>query len=339
MITTCFDFNLIHHNTFAMPVQCARFVAYSTAHDIPRLLAQLPPDEPLLHIGSGSNLLFTGDYPGTVLYSRVRYQTVLRQTDTHVRLEVGAGVEMSNLVAKTTDCGWWGLENLAGIPGQVGAAAVQNVGAYGVEAGDLIVEVRAYDRDQRRFVHLSRQDCRFGYRDSLFKQPDHRGRYIIHAVVFELSVEARPRLDYPALRHYYRDGHPDNPVDVARAVTRIRDVKLPDPRRVPSAGSYFKNPVVTLAELQRIAAQEGETPPNYVVDHEHCKLPAAWLIERCGWKGRTMGAAAVWPLQPLVLTNPDRRATPADIIALELAIVQSVQARFDITLHPEVEKI
>lgn len=339
MISSCCDFNLIHHNTFAMPVHCARFVRYSEAADIPQILDALPAEMPVIHIGGGSNLLFTGDYPGSVLYSHIRYMRVLSETEHHVILEVGAGVELSRLISEVGERNWWGLENLAGIPGQVGAAAVQNVGAYGVEAGDRIDEVHAYDRRTRRFVRLSKRQCRFGYRDSLFKSPSQCGRYIIHAVVFRLSIRPELHADYPAIQAYLANNPAAVASDVAKAVIAIRNAKLPDPIHVPSAGSYFKNPVVPRSVVQRIAAVEHCEPPFYNLDDGMVKIPAAWLIEHCGLKGFRLGNAAVWLLQPLVLTNPDRRAAPDDIIALERHIVRSVKDRYGITLIPEVEKI
>lgn len=339
MVTSLCNFNLIHHNTFAMPVHCARFVRYSVAADIPRILDALPAEMPVIHIGCGSNLLFTDDYAGSVLYSQIRYMRVLNETEHHVFLEVGAGVEMSLLISEVVERNWWGLENLAGIPGQVGAAAVQNVGAYGVEAGDCIDEVHAYDRRTRSFVRLSKRQCCFGYRESLFKSPSQRGRYIIHAVVFRLSIRPELHADYPALQAHLTNNPTAVASDVAKAVIAIRNEKLPDPAHVPSAGSYFKNPIVPCSVVKSIAAVEHCEPPFYTLSDGMVKIPAAWLIEHCGLKGFRLGNAAVWHLQPLVLTNPDRRAAPDDIIALERHIVRCVKDRYGITLIPEVEKI
>lgn len=338
MITTRHNFDLTGHTTFAMPVSCKSFIEYDDAADIPAILAGLPEGEPLLHLGAGSNILFTRPFAGTVLHSAVKGVREVSRSDSEVMLEVGAGTVMTDLINHTCALGLWGLENLAGIPGEVGSAAVQNVGAYGVEAGDIIAEVKAWDRAEERFVSIPQSDCRFGYRDSLFKQPEAKGRYIIHAVTFRLCPTPAPRLTYPALAAKFADA-PASPAEVAKAVIEVRGSKLPDPAEVPSAGSFFKNPVVSREVFEKIRETATADVPHYPLADGSVKIPAAWLIEQCGWKGQSLGRAAVWHLQPLVIVNPGRDASPEEIIALERAIVQSVSERFGITLSPEVEHI
>lgn len=312
---------------------------YDSRDDIPFLLSTIRPEIDMVHIGAGSNLLFTADYPGVVVHSAVRGIDIVAEEGDSVLVKAGSGLAMDELVEWACSRGLWGLENLSGIPGEVGSAAVQNVGAYGVEAADIIETIDAYDSPSREFVTLAATDCSYGYRDSMFKRPGLKGRYIIAAVTFRLWLTPRPRISYPALASSFPEP-PASPAQVRRAVIAVRDSKLPDPSQVPSAGSFFKNPVVSRELFASICQTEGgeDTVPHYTLA-DGIKIPAAWLIDRCGWKGRTMGNAAVWHLQPLVIVNPHRKATPAEIIALEQAIVSSVSQRFGITLSPEVEHI
>lgn len=340
MITTRSNFDLSAVTTFAIPARCDLWVEYDSPADIPGVLATAAEEgKPFLHIGEGSNMLFTRDFPGIVAHSRVKGMEVLSDSPEHLTVRVGAGVPMDEFVQWACDHELWGIENLSGIPGEAGASAVQNVGAYGTEAADSIVAVHAYDRYMAEFVTIPAEECSFGYRDSLFKQPDTRGRYVIHHVDYRLSRVSRPNVSYPAFKGVF-SADPSTPGLVREAVMMIRDSKLPAPTQVPSAGSFFKNPVVDPAQLARVVAVEGNDEfPHYPAGDSLWKIPAAWLIDKCGWKGQRRGNAAVWHLQPLVITNPDRRATGEEIVALENEIRQSVLARYGIELTPEVEHI
>lgn len=341
MIRTLDNYNLTSHNTFAMNVKCGEFMEYTAAEDIPFIISSIRKDVEKFHIGAGSNLLFTGDFPGIILHSAIKGIKIISESAEEVIIRVGAGETMDDVIAWACDRGLWGIENLSGIPGEAGASAVQNVGAYGVEAADTIVAVHAYDEVEEEFVTFSNADCRYAYRDSIFKQPDFKNRYIIHAVDYRLSPLAAPNLSYPALRNHFERKDPAllTPHAVRKAVIGIRDAKLPDPAKVPSAGSFFKNPVVSEELFTKICETVSpDMPPHYKVDGGY-KIPAAWLIERCGWKGYSDGNAAVWHLQPLLIVNPDRQATPAEIIGLEKRIIASVGQRFGIKLTPEVEHI
>ena len=226
-----------------------------------------------------------------------------------------------------------GMENLSYIPGEVGASAVQNVGAYGVEAKDVIVSVRAIsvaDGTERIF---SNAECEYGYRDSIFKNRL-RGQYIITHVVYRLNKHLRPQLDYGNLRSEV--GNNPSVMDIRNAVIRIRQQKLPEVSELGSAGSFFKNPIVSRDVYETIAAQY-ERVPHFDQDGG-VKIPAAWLIEQCGWKGKTLGGAQCYPKQPLVLVNANN-ATPDDIITLAQNICASVKDKFNITINPEVNYI
>lgn len=340
MITTRSNFDLSAVTTFAVPAKCDLWVEYDSPADIPDVLAIAAREgKPFLHIGEGSNMLFTRDFPGVVAHSLVKGIEELSSTHEEIIVRVGAGVPMDEFVEWACEHELWGIENLSGIPGEAGASAVQNVGAYGTEAADTIVAVHAYDRNMDEFVTIPAEECQFGYRDSLFKHPDVKGRYVIHHVDYRLSRLPKPNVSYPAFKGFFLEA-PQHPKQVREAVREIRDSKLPDPAKVPSAGSFFKNPVVNSQQLAHLIAIEGgEDFPHYPAGESEWKVPAAWLIDRCSWKGHRQGNVAVWHLQPLVITNPERRATGDEVVALENEIRNSVLERYGIELTPEVEHI
>ena len=330
------NYDLLAQNTFRMKVSCACYVEYENVKELEGLNFDRLP-KPLLHIGEGSNLLFTKDFPGTVLHSNIEYIKYVDVGLDEVPVMVGAGVVWDHFVAETCRHGLWGAENLSLIPGEVGAAAVQNIGAYGVEVGDLISGVVAFDLQERRKVKFTREECRYGYRDSLFKQPENKGRYVVTSVLLRLSRKPNPRVEYKGIREALGGRDPQTPQEVREAVVHIRRQKLPDPEEVGSAGSFFKNPVVSRAEFERISPDG--SAPHYDLPDGSVKVPAAWLIDQCGFKGATEGGAAVWERQPLVLVNATGEATPQDVLALEQRITNGVQERFGVTLHPEVDHI
>ena len=459
MINTEYYKDLTKMNTFGMKVKARCFIEYDSVADLVDIeFSELA--RPVLHIGGGSNLLFTDDFKGTVLHSKINFIEILddchfdQASDCHffrcrssdfvdcdqakrveksVLVSVGAGVVFDDFCAWAAKEGLWGVENLSYIPGEVGASAVQNIGAYGVEVKDVIRKVYCYDTVEEEFVSFGVEECGYGYRDSVFKNPDIKGRYIVTHVVFALSREPQPRLDYGHLRdavvqaaiqtagkmdsqeEYAHDCQFDQAEHVEKSITpslirkviiKIRKEKLPEPSVMGSAGSFFKNPVITLAHFQRIeAAAKAEFGPDYKVPHyvipvesavtqpdmavisvpfasatssissaaghsvisseaghsvissaaghsvisseaegrveksPLVKVPAAWMIEQCGWKGRRSGGAAVWDKQPLVLVNYTGEAYPEEIIGLERRIMASVKEKFGVELHPEVEHL
>ncbi len=336
--------DLSKRNTFGMKVRCAAFLEFSEPADLDTLAWESLP-APVKVIGGGSNLLLTGDFPGTILHCAVRGIRFSPEGPGTVLLEAGAGETFDDLCSESARRRLWGLENLSLIPGETGGAAVQNIGAYGAEAKDAIVRVNAFDRRERKHVTLEAEDCRYGYRDSLFKQE--RDRYAVTSVIFRLSLLPRPRLDYRGIREALAkagwDGDPAGltPSFVREAVIAIRREKLPDPAVTGSAGSFFKNPVIPRRQFE--ALQKAERTRLGEIPHfelgESVKVPAAWLIDRCGLKGLRSGGAQVCPTQPLVLTNATGDALPADVLALERRVVESVEERFGILLHPEVEHL
>ena len=301
----------------------------------------------LKHIGGGSNLLFTGDFPGTVLHSAIRHIDVISDSDDEVLVRVGAGVEFDKLCEWAAGRSLWGPENLSHIPGEAGAAAVQNIGAYGVEAKDIIREVRAFDLVSRKFLTFSVEECNYGYRDSFFKSPEGKDRYIITGIVFAFRRNGSPILEYGNLRETILSRCPcPTPSDVRETIISIRRTKLPEVGEVGSAGSFFKNPVVSrevFDNVVRVSGRDEASVPHYPVPgpggEPWVKIPAAWLIDQCGWKGAVRGGAGVWPSQPLVIINASGEASPEEILALEECIRMSVSDRFGIVLSPEVEHI
>ena len=351
MIKTAYYQDLTKMNTFGMKVKARCFMEYDSVAD----LVDIEFEElarPVLHIGGGSNLLFTDDFKGTVLHSKINFIEILDEENTQdpVLVSVGAGVIFDDFCDWAAKEGLWGVENLSYIPGEVGASAVQNIGAYGVEVKDVIKTVYCYDTVDEEFVNFDVEDLGYGYRDSAFKDPEIKGRYIVTHVVFALSRTPRPKLEYGNLKSAL-DCHPEHgegsltPSQIRKAIIKVRKEKLPEPSVMGSAGSFFKNPVITAEHFAKIeTAAKAELGADYKVPHYDLpdgavKVPAAWMIEQCGWKGKRSGGAAVYDKQPLVIVNYTGEAYPEEIIGLEKRIIASVKAKFNIELHPEVEHI
>ena len=326
------NISLLPYNTFRMDAKAKIFAEYSSVEELRALLEQYK-GEPLLHIGAGSNLLFTKDFDGVILHSAMRRARCVSEDADYVWIEAENGLVLDELIAQLCDMGISGLENLSYIPGEVGASAVQNVGAYGVEAKDVIESVRAVSIADGAERIFSNAECQYGYRDSIFKN-SLRGKYIITHVVYRLNKHFEPKLNYGNLSSEV--GSDPTPISVREAVIRIRQQKLPEVSELGSAGSFFKNPIVPREVYEVIAAQY-EKVPHYEQEGG-IKIPAAWLIEQCGWKGKMMGGAQCYEKQPLVLVNRNN-ATPEDIVNLAAAICKDVQDKFGITISPEVNYI
>ncbi len=315
-----------------MKVRARVMEEYHSVEEL-RMLLEKYRGEEILAIGAGSNLLFRGDYDGVVLHSAMRRARATDENGDEVLIEAESGLVMDELIAQLCDMGLWGLENLSHIPGEVGASAVQNVGAYGVEAKDAIVRVKAIaiaDGQERVFEN---EECRYGYRDSIFKN-ELKGQYIVTSVVYRLWKTPHPVLDYGHLRAV--TGDTPTPNQVREAVMQIRKQKLPEVSEIGSAGSFFKNPIVPREVYERIAAAYDKVP--HFEQDGGVKIPAAWLIEQCGWKGKRLGGAQVYEKQPLVIVNADQ-ATPEDVMTLAEQICQSVREKFGISISPEVNYI
>lgn len=333
------------HNTFRMKVKCALYVDITAEEDLLTIDWDALP-KPLMVIGGGSNLLFTGDFPGTVLHVAIYTcgfgRGRISMAGPRPKVTIGAGVVFDDFCAWAAENNLWGSENLSLIPGEVGASAVQNIGAYGVEAKDIIAGIRAWDLQERRFVDIDPADCEYGYRASRFKT-EWKGRFVITAVTYRLSKEPNPILDYGGVRKAVPEGTL-TPQIIRDTIIGIRRKKLPDPEEVGSAGSFFCNPVISrehFAEIVKTAKADNGADyevPHYVVG-DRIKVPAAWMIEQCGFKGATNGGAQVYQNQPLVIVNATGHATPQDVIGLEHTIISTIEKKYGITLHPEVEHL
>lgn len=335
--------SLLPYNTFGIDARAHCLIEYDSVDELREVLAHVRQQyagRPLLHIGGGSNLLFLNDFEGVVLHSCIGGVVLRAREDDVVWLRVGAGVVWDELVDYCVVHHYCGLENLSLIPGEVGAAAVQNIGAYGAEAKDSIVEVECVELATGQTRVFSKTECRYAYRQSAFKQ-ELRGRYAVTHVLFRLSTTFRPNLDYGGVRREVEARglatETLTPADVRRVVSDIRRSKLPEPAVLGNAGSFFMNPVVERGVYETLTARYPDLP-HYEVDAAHVKLPAGWLIERCGWKGRSLGPAAVHDKQALVLVNRGG-ATGADVKALSDAVRRSVSDTFGIDIRPEVNFI
>jgi UDP-N-acetylmuramate dehydrogenase len=322
-------------NTFGLPARAAWFAPITETAQLAALIrAPGWRDLPHFVLGSGSNLVLTGDFDGLVLHVRIAGRALTAEDADAWRVRAGAGVNWHDFVRWTLDQGWPGLENLSLIPGTVGAAPIQNIGAYGLEMAERFCHLDAVDLATGETVILDHAACQFGYRDSVFKR-EAANRYAITAVTFRLPKRWRPVARYADVAQELAARGIADPaaIDISDAVIAIRSRKLPDPTQIGNAGSFFKNPLLSAADFQRFIARWPDAP-HYLQPDGAVKLAAGWLIERCGWKGRTLGPAGVYERQALVLVNRGG-ACGADVLRLARAIQDSVWATFAVALDVE----
>jgi UDP-N-acetylmuramate dehydrogenase len=304
------NISLLPYNTFGIDVKAKTFIEYYSLDELRQVLKE-HKGERILHIGQGSNLLFTKDFDGVILHSGMARAKFLDDET----VEAQNGLRLDDMIAQLTDMGYSGLEKLSLIPGEVGASAVQNVGAYGVEAKDVIERVYTLDVETLKERVFTNEECRFGYRDSAFKH-ELKGRYIVTSVVYKVK--------------------PGDATKTRQEIIETRNGKLPKVGEVGSAGSFFMNPFVPEEQANALLKRYPDMP--HFETPQGVKIPAAWLIEQCGWKGKTHGGAQVWPKQPLVIVNANN-ATPQDIIELAAQVSASVKEKFGIGIRPEVNYI
>lgn len=330
------NYSLRAHNTFGIEARCRRFVEFATTDEARQLARELTiADQPLLLIGGGSNLLLTQDFPGTVIHSAITGIDVRIEND-DIFVTAGSGVEWDSLVAYCVNAGYYGMENLSLIPGEVGASAVQNIGAYGSEACDIIYKVEAVSLADGSVVSLNRDDCHYSYRDSRFKH-EWKGCYLITHVTYRLHRLFKPRLEYGNIRSELQKmgiGNEPTARQLRDVIIAIRRAKLPDHRFIGNAGSFFVNPVVSNEKYAELLKQFPDMP-HYILADERVKVPAGWLIEQCGWKGRSLGRAGVHDKQALVLVNRGG-ATGTEVLQLCESIRHDVLSKFGIEIIPEV---
>ena len=304
------NISLLPYNTFGIDVKARLFIEYYSLDELRQVLRE-HKGEPILHIGQGSNLLFTQDFDGVILHSGMARAKFLDDNT----VEAQNGLRLDDMIAQLTDMGYCGLEKLSLIPGEVGASAVQNVGAYGVEAKDVIDRVYTLDVETLEERVFTNAECKFGYRDSIFKH-ELKGKYIVTSVVYKVK--------------------PGEASKTREEIIATRNGKLPKVGEVGSAGSFFMNPFVPEEQAKELLAQYPDMP--HFPTPQGVKIPAAWLIEQCGWKGKTLGGAQVWPKQPLVIVNANH-ASAQDIMDLAAQVSASVKEKFGIEIRPEVNYI
>lgn len=329
--------NLKSLNTFGIQVFAKRYSKFTSTAELSTLLPEIGKD-PLLVLGGGSNLLFTENFNGLVLRNEIKGFDIISENESKIHVKVGAGEVWHEFVIKCVDRGYGGIENLSLIPGSVGASPMQNIGAYGVEIKDVFIALEALHIESNEIHHFDREACAFGYRESVFKR-ELRDQYIITSVTFCLSKSHTINASYGAIESELKQSNITNPTikDISNAVIAIRSSKLPDPAKIGNAGSFFKNPVVDLALLNKIKESYASIP-NYPAPGGKVKLAAGWLIDQAGWKGKTLGNHGVHKLQALVLVNYSN-CTGSDILDLSSRIISDIEHKFGITLEREVNII
>jgi len=328
--------SLLTHNTFGIDVKAKYFIPVISTADLPAILDFIKANNSrVLVLGEGSNILFTKDFDGIILHMQIEGIHVVKENDEYYWVKAGGGIQWHELVMNTLRAGMTGLENLSMIPGTVGAAPVQNIGAYGAELRDVMEALEAYDLTTGEKKYFKNEECDFGYRDSIFKN-ELKGRFMITNVVFRLNKKPGFNLSYEPLRKkmFELGEHDLTADDICSAVMEIRQNKLPDPAITGNAGSFFKNPVVDKLFWDNLKKTHTSIPGHPVTD-THTKIPAAWLIEQCGWKGKRFGHVGVHDQQALVLINTGG-ASGTEILNLSKKIQSSVKDKFGIALSPEI---
>ncbi len=331
------NFSLRPYNTFGIDAKSRYFATFECIEDLVKIKETLP-DEPLLILGGGSNILFVQDFEGLTLKNEIKGIQKIKEDPQHVWLRVGAGENWHEFVCYCLQKQYAGVENLSLIPGTVGAAPMQNIGAYGVEIKEVIHSVEAIHRDTQQQITLNNQDCAFGYRESIFKNK-YKYQYIIHHVTFRLSKKPTFRVEYGAIQEILKQKNIQtlSIQAVSEVICEIRKSKLPDPAKIGNGGSFFKNPEISPAHFESIKARF-EHVPAYPSPEGLVKVPAGWLIEQAGWKGKKEGKAGVHEKQALVLVNLGN-AQGKDILALSQKIQDSVNELFEVKLSPEINII
>ncbi|MDA3953231.1 MAG: UDP-N-acetylmuramate dehydrogenase [Bacteroidales bacterium] len=331
------NFSLKNYNTFGIDVKTKYFLEYSSVNELSNfLVTQRKQNLPLMNIGGGSNVLFTKDFEGYILHSKIKGVEIIKEDDDNIYLRVGAGDDWDEFVDYCVKNGWCGVENLSLIPGNVGTCPIQNIGAYGVEVKDVITELETTEIDTLKKTVFTNKECQFAYRDSIFKR-EFKGKHIINYVTFCLNKKQIFKLDYGNLKNELKEYEQVNLQNIRQAVINIRESKLPDPETIGNAGSFFKNPVVH-ADLAENLKKSYVDIPCYFQNTDLIKIPAGWLIEKAGWKGKNIGNVGVHNKQALVLIN-NGGATGMEVLDIAKEIQKSVKDKFGIDIEMEVNVV
>jgi UDP-N-acetylmuramate dehydrogenase len=331
------DFNIKAYNTFGLSISAKYFAPFHSVSELQNLLSKVPTDTKMI-LGGGSNILFTKDFDGTILQNQIKGIQKVREDNQFVYLEVGGGEVWHDFVLYCIEKNWGGVENLSLIPGSVGASPMQNIGAYGVEIKDVFEELKALEIETGEIHHFSHEACKFGYRESVFKR-ELKDKYIILSVTYRLSKNPEVNTQYGAINDELNAMEVQIPTikNVSDAVIAIRQSKLPNPAEIGNAGSFFKNPVVSNDIVDQIKIDYPNIPV-YPIDEASSKIPAGWLIEQAGWKGKKRENYGVHAKQALVLVNYGG-AKGSEIIDLSSEIIQSILTRFGVELEREVNVV
>lgn len=330
------NFNLTKHNTFGVEAFSDEYLEIEQEDEIQRLITENGfADRSLLILGGGSNVLFTKNFEGLVIKNNIKGIEVLGENDEHVFVQAGAGECWHDFVLYCIENKWYGIENLSLIPGNVGASPMQNIGAYGVEIKDVFHELEAVHLTSGQIHYFDNPSCEFGYRESIFKK-EMKGKYFISRVTYKLSKTPNYKVDYGAIKDELKamEVQELSAKAISQAVINIRSSKLPDPKKLGNAGSFFKNPVIPKSEYDRIKTEYPEVVA-YPAGEQNMKLAAGWLIDQAGWKGKVVGNCGVHQLQALVLVNHGR-AKGEEIYDLSTQVLTSVKDKFGVDLEREV---
>lgn len=331
------NISLLPHNTFGVDSYARYFMEYDSVSELQEILqSDVFKNNRFLHIGAGSNILFTSDFDGLILHSKIKDIEIYKETSDEIFLRVGGGEVWDDFVIYAVNNNYGGIENLSLIPGEVGASAVQNIGAYGVEAKDVIEFVETVEVETGLIVKFTKEECRYSYRESIFKK-EKKNKYIVSHVVFRLKKKPVFNIEYGNIAEQLKNENKIDLQTIRSVVIKIRNEKLPDPKFLANAGSFFMNPIIPLSQYDALK-EDYPNIPGYPLFQSYVKVPAGWLIEQCGWKGKSYGEAAVYEKQALVIVNKGG-ATAEDIIGLSEQITASVKNKFDIEISPEVNFI
>lgn len=330
-------YSLKSYNTFGVQCLARIFAEASNLEDLQTIVSVFRDDHrPKLILGGGSNLLFTDDFDGVVIYPDLKGIEVVDHNHEHVWVKAYAGENWDKFVAHCVSKRWAGIENLSLIPGNVGACPIQNIGAYGIEVKDVIETIETIDLQTGEIRNFSNAECHFGYRDSIFKH-EAKHQYIITAVTFKLAKNAACKTDYKDVTEELKSFSEVNVATVRQSIINIRQRKLPDPEKLGNAGSFFKNPTIPVDVYNALKVDFPEMT-GFPVNDQFIKVPAAWLIQTSGWKGKREGNVGTHQTQPLVIVNYGE-ATGKEIFEFGKKIQQSVQQKFGIELEMEVNII
>lgn len=331
------NINLQAYHTFGIEVYTEAFAVLKNKEDLFQLKSIRNQYKDFLILGGGSNVLFVSNYPGIIIQNKLFGIEILQEDKETIILKVASGMNWHEFVITAVNNNWGGIENLSLIPGTVGAAPIQNIGAYGVEIKEVIKEVIAFDLEKEEFITFTNEECQFGYRDSVFKRPENKGKYFITDVIIQLTKnpttfkvsygDIQKMMDLNQMKDY-------SVKNISDAVIQIRKQKLPDPKDIGNSGSFFKNPEISSEQTQQLLAVY-PTMPHYKISDSITKIPAAWLIEQCGWKGLKVGNTGNHAQQALVIVNYGN-ATGEEIRQHAINVQKSVLDKFQIELQAEV---